>query len=334
MQNLIEEVNLPSLTKLSLGNLWTPGSDMRTESREELLTIDQWEDSGRHDNGGPYESPTKESEPQQPPAWVQWWAKEQRLLVESLADRLATGSPRTEKDGGIKRDRPKFKLTKMTAEDDPEAYLNAFERMATMAGWPKAQWATMLAPYLSGPVQMAVDTLPVGEVLDYDNMRWMILTTLNITEHSYRARMRGMRYEKEKGARWAANLIRSNGLRWLKPQEKEIEEVVECIWLEQFETILPPAAQKWVLTHRPRTLEEAVRVMECFEEAERYSLDGGGARGEVTKGSGPPKGKLGSGYTPQSFTPSGRGRRMEGEARSDQRSAARPEASAEARADP
>lgn len=57
-------------------------------------------------------------------------------------------------------------MTKMTTEDDPEAYLYTFERMAVMAGWSRYQWTTILALYLTGPIQMTVDTLPITEARD------------------------------------------------------------------------------------------------------------------------------------------------------------------------
>lgn len=218
-------------------------------------------------------------------------------------------------------------MTKMTPEDDSEAYLNSFERMATMAGWPKFQWATILSPYLTGPVQMAVDTLPIMDAKDYEKVKGVILSTLNVSENTYRARMWAIRYEKNRGARWAANLIHSNGMRWLKPQDKAVEEVVEMIWLEQFEAILPPAAQKWVLKHWPQTLEEAVQVMECYEEAEKYSPEGGVTKGEAIKGTNPPKGNLGRDNAPALFSPSGRGRRMEERNQSGEGQAPRPGAS-------
>ncbi|XP_058876949.1 uncharacterized protein LOC131731694 [Acipenser ruthenus] len=40
------------------------------------------------------------------------------------------------------------KLLKMTTEDDPEAFLETFERMAEAAAWPKELWALKLAPLL------------------------------------------------------------------------------------------------------------------------------------------------------------------------------------------
>lgn len=54
----------------------------------------------------------------------------------------------------------------MTPADDPEVYLNNFQRMATAAGWAQTQWATILIPCLIGPTQPAVDTLPASGLND------------------------------------------------------------------------------------------------------------------------------------------------------------------------
>lgn len=70
---------------------------------------------------------------------------------------------------------PHFKMTKMTPEDELEAYLHSFERMATMVGWPVNQWTTILIPHLIGPIQLAVDTLPIAEAQDYIKVKKMIL---------------------------------------------------------------------------------------------------------------------------------------------------------------
>lgn len=169
--------------------------------------------------------------------------------METLANCLVVAQPSNPRER--MSETPRFKMTKLTSEDDPEAYLNAFERMATMAGWPQYQWAKILTPYLTGPIQLAIDTLPVTEARDYQKVKKMILNTLNVSEETYRMWMRDTFYDLEKGARWLANLFRSHGVKWLKPQEKDAEEIVELVWLEQFISVLPLAAQTWVLRHTP-----------------------------------------------------------------------------------
>lgn len=133
---------------------------------------------------------------------------------------------------------------------------------------------------------MAVDTLPITEACNYEKVKGMILSTLNISEGTYRVRMRDTRYDQEKRARWLASLIRSHGMRWLKPQERAMEEVVELVWLEQFVSVLPPAAQTWVLRHPPRPWKRRWGLW-SYEAAERINPKVSDQKGEIWKGVGP-----------------------------------------------
>lgn len=47
------------------------------------------------------------------------------------------------------------RLPKMTTEDDMEAFLESFERVAVMANWDPAGWDSQLGPLLIGPIQVA-----------------------------------------------------------------------------------------------------------------------------------------------------------------------------------
>lgn len=105
--------------------------------------------------------------------------------------------------------------------------------------------------------------MPAEEARDYEKVKQIIMSTLNISEEIYRARLRAATYSKDKGLRWLANIIRTNGMKWLKPAERSTEEVVEMICLEQFLTALPPAARSWVRCKEPEMLEEAV-IMESY----------------------------------------------------------------------
>lgn len=156
-------------------------------------------------------------------------------------------------------------MTKMTKDDDPEAFINSFERMAITAIWPRSQWAAILTPYLSGTAQTVVDILPVMEAKDYEIVRKTILSTLNIIKETYRMRTREAVFSPKQGPRWLANVIRANGMRWLKPTEGPMEEVVELVWMEQFMAAIPKNARNWVMCNDPRTLEETVKLMESFD---------------------------------------------------------------------
>ena len=70
---------------------------------------------------------------------------------------------------------PSKVLTKQSADDDIEAYLEVFERTAGREQWHKAQWAGILAPFLTGEAQKAYRDLPLADVNDYDKLKVAIL---------------------------------------------------------------------------------------------------------------------------------------------------------------
>uniref|UniRef100_A0A8C4SPZ7 Uncharacterized protein n=1 Tax=Erpetoichthys calabaricus TaxID=27687 RepID=A0A8C4SPZ7_ERPCA len=45
----------------------------------------------------------------------------------------------------------------LTEDDNIESYLSIFERTATRNQWPRAEWASILAPYLKRPAPQVVE---------------------------------------------------------------------------------------------------------------------------------------------------------------------------------
>lgn len=215
-----------------------------------------------------------------PPEWMLWWVLQQQAQVDSqqrllmaLADQQVailqhlsrTPNPKPLGPGGERG--PPTRMNKMGPEDDPEAYLNIFERVATTAGWPAAQWAAILTPCLTGLAQEAVDTLTATQAAGYPTVRDAVLGTLNVSEETYRRCLREVEFPRGSSVRLAGNRIRAIGLRWLKPATRTAQEVTEMILIEQFVSILPQAARNWVLCQKPPTLEAAVTAMETYETA-------------------------------------------------------------------
>ncbi len=60
-------------------------------------------------------------------------------------------------------------VQKMGPQDDPEAFLDLFEKTAGECGWPQMNWPVRLIPLLTGEVQLAVQQLPVLNLLVYDD---------------------------------------------------------------------------------------------------------------------------------------------------------------------
>lgn len=103
----------------------------------------------------------------------------------------------------------------MAPADDPEAYLNAFERMATAVGWDKVSWVSVLIPCLIGPAQQTVDTVPLAELNDYAKVHKAIMQMFNLNPEAYRQRLREIEFSLDYQLKTIGQKIRVAGLRWL-----------------------------------------------------------------------------------------------------------------------
>ncbi|XP_075771804.1 uncharacterized protein LOC142823921 [Pelodiscus sinensis] len=181
-----------------------------------------------------------------------------------------------------------IRLTKLGPEDDPEAFLVTFERVATAAKWPQDHWETLLAPYLSGPVQLAYRVMSARDALCYYKVKEAILDQLGVSPETYRQRFRKARYEPRERPRAVAQWVKEAGMRWLEPENKSGVQVAETIILEQYVKILPSEGQRWVRRHLPETLEEAVTLMEHFLAAEGAEAPRPKSTSRDTQSGGPP----------------------------------------------
>ncbi len=66
-------------------------------------------------------------------------------------------------------------LMKMGPHDDPEAFVDLFEKTAEACGWARSQWPVRLIPLLMGEAQVAAQQLPVANLLAYEDLKRAIL---------------------------------------------------------------------------------------------------------------------------------------------------------------
>ncbi|MEE6524347.1 hypothetical protein FKM82_023747 [Ascaphus truei] len=90
--------------------------------------------------------------------------------------------------------RPPILLRKMAPNEDPEAFLLTFERVAEAQGWATDRWATALAPLLMGEAEASYQGLPADQAMDYRQVKAAILDRLGLTPETYRQQFWNMKY--------------------------------------------------------------------------------------------------------------------------------------------
>ncbi|XP_063157110.1 zinc finger and SCAN domain-containing protein 23-like [Candoia aspera] len=157
-----------------------------------------------------------------------------------------------------------LQVPELTLTEDIETYLTTFEDVAEACKWPREQWVTRLVPALNGTALQAYNSLDPRESADYGKVKAAILREDAVSLERQRQHFRHFRYQEAEGPREVCSRLRGLCHRWLEPESRTKEQIVELLILEQFLTILPEDMQEWVQEYRPKTCIQAVTLAEHF----------------------------------------------------------------------
>ena len=134
-------------------------------------------------------------------------------------------------------------MTKLNPTDDIENYLTTFERTANTFEWPKEKWVVKLVPCLTGEAQAAYAAMSIMESNDYEKVKEAIRKRYDITEETYRQRFRSTKTSREESYKEMYVRLKDLFKKWIKPDGKAVEEIIEVIIMEQLVDTMPPGVQ-------------------------------------------------------------------------------------------
>ncbi len=146
-------------------------------------------------------------------------------------------------------------LNKMCPQDDPEAFIDLFERTGEACGWPQTNWPVRLIPLISGEAQMAAQQLPVQNLL-----KRAILQRVGLNPEQHRQRFRSLELGENSRPFVMAQQLRDACRRWLLAGGDDVNQIIDRVVLEQFITRLPKKTAQWVKCHRPTSLDLAIHI--------------------------------------------------------------------------
>ena len=162
--------------------------------------------------------------------------------------------------------REELRLTRLTEQDDIEAYLLTFARMMQAHEIERTRWAYRLAPQLTGKAQQAYAALSVDGSVDYDTLKEAILRRYNINEETYRRQFRSAQLKKGETPRDLFTRLQDLAKKWGR-ECKTVDELFDLIIKEQLLNCLAEDVRVWVRERKPKDSNEAGQLAEDFLQA-------------------------------------------------------------------
>ncbi|CAJ0934704.1 unnamed protein product [Ranitomeya imitator] len=159
-------------------------------------------------------------------------------------------------------------LLKMTADDDVEAYLTVFERIAEREHLPVDRWAEVVAPFLSGDPQKAYYDLSGVDAMDYTKLKGEILARLGVNTYVRAQRVHVWTFVEHQPARSQMHDLIHLVKKWLQPETLTSAQMLERVVLDKYLRSLPAKLQGWVGQGNPSTADQLVNMVKRYNASE------------------------------------------------------------------
>ncbi|XP_071082477.1 uncharacterized protein [Haliotis cracherodii] len=195
--------------------------------------------------------------------------------------------------------------------DNIDAYLQRFERVAVAQGWKPCHWAAYLCTLLKGKALEVYSRLSVDDAEDYTAVKTALLKRYEMTEDGFHQKFRTAK--NDTGEIFTQFVVRIENYfnRWieLSGTQKTFEGVKDLLLREQILNVTGRDLSIFLKERKPKDAMEMARLAEQFIEARgtgpvRYGKQGSFGQHDKTEVRGKPgENKAPGGTKPKPFIP-------------------------------
>ena len=168
----------------------------------------------------------------------------------------------------------KVRLEPLDDKDDVDLYLEQFERIATLHGWPKKVWAVRLMPCLRGQARDCVQRLSLDDAADYDAIKNALMVRFRKTSEYYRKQFRSYRKDEKESFAQAVTRMESFATKWCAMEKCDVTDV-DAVWdlfmREAAYRLLPPEVEVKVREREPSSVTDLARAADVIQQAKGSS---------------------------------------------------------------
>ena len=164
----------------------------------------------------------------------------------------------------------KVRLEPLDDKDDVDMYLDHFEKIAVLHGWPKEVWAIRLLPCLKGQARECVQRLSLHDSADYCAIKTALMVRFRKSSEFYRKRFRTYRKDEKESFTQAVSRIEGFATKWGAMEGCDmgnVEEVWDLFLREAAYRLLPPEVELKVRERDPRSAKDVGKFADVIQEA-------------------------------------------------------------------
>ena len=164
--------------------------------------------------------------------------------------------------------------------DELDAYIDRFERHATLSKWPKECWASALGNLLTGPALDVYSSISAEEATDYELLKKMLLQYFSLTSEGNWKRFREAKKASEESYYQYANRLIRYVTRCidLSGKAKSFDALLDLIVREHIYETSDRSLSVFLRERNPENVQELILLAEQYRSAHGCTSNDSGRR--------------------------------------------------------